>query len=132
MSSVTQSSAKCTMAQKVLEDRNQAFSSLKVIVKSDNSKNLLANNKSNSYKEVISAEFLSDIESDIPMIYSFEAIREAFCKCQQSTNKSSAIKKQSKKTKTNAKLPEKTLRPTRLYLLCESCCQIQGSGPSEK
>ena len=67
VSYITQSSAKCAMAQEVLEDRSQASSSSEVTVKPDNSKNLLANNKSNPRKESISAEFLLDAESDIPV-----------------------------------------------------------------
>ena len=78
---------------KTFEDRSQASSSLEVTVEPDNSKNLLANNKSNSRKESISAESLSDMEIDILMIYSPETMREAFRKRKQSTNKSSAAEK---------------------------------------
>ena len=114
---VTQSSAKHVIVQKALEDRSQASSSPEVTVKPDNSESLLANNESNPRKESISAESLSDVESDIPVIYSLEAMREVFRKCKQSTNESSAAKKRSKKIKTNAKLPEETSKPTRLHLL---------------
>ena len=101
------------MSQEVLEDKSQAFSSPKVTVEPDNSESLLANNKSNS----ISAEFSSDAESNIPVIYSPEAIRETFCKCKQGANKSGAAKKWSKQIKPEAKLPKRTSKPTRLHLL---------------
>ena len=114
---ITRSFAKCAMAQKALENRSQASSSPEVTIKPDNSESLLANNKSNPCKKSISAESLSDTESDIPVIYSPEAMREASRKCKQSANKSGAAKKRSKKIKTDAKLPEGTSKPTRLHLL---------------
>ena len=72
---------KHAMAQKVFEDRNWVFSSFKVTVKFDNSKSLLVNNKSNLHGELISAEFLSNTENNIPMIYSSKMIKKAFYKC---------------------------------------------------
>ena len=114
---VTQSSAKRAMAQEALEDRSQASSSPEVTVEPDNSESLLANNESNPRKESISAESSSDTESDIPVIYSPEAMREASRKRKRSANKSGAAKKRSKKIKTDAKLPEGTSKPTRLHLL---------------
>ena len=96
---VTQSSAKRAMAQKALENRSQVFSSPEVTVKPDNSESLLANNKSNSRKESINAEFSSDMKSDIPMIYSFETIRKASSKRKRSTNKSSDAKNSQKRLK---------------------------------
>ena len=114
---IIQSSAKCAMAQKALENKSQAFSSPEVTVEPNNFKSLLADNKSNPHKESISAEFLSDIKSDIPMIYSSEAMKEAFCKRKWSTNKPSTSRKQSKKIRTNAKFLERMSKPTRLYLL---------------
>ena len=113
---ITRSSAKRVIAQEALKDRSQAFSSLEMIVKPDSSESLLANNKSNLRKKSISAESSSNIESDIPVIYSSETIRKAFHKCKQSTNKPSAAKKWLKKIKTNAKFLEKMLKPTRFYL----------------
>ena len=44
-------------------------------------------------------------------------MREASCKRKQSANKLGAAKKRSKKIKTDAKFPEGTSKPTRLYLL---------------
>lgn len=44
-------------------------------------------------------------------------MKKVFYKCKQNTNNISIAKKQSKKIKTNAKLPEKILKPTKLYLL---------------
>ena len=105
------------MAQKILENKSQASSSSEMTVKPDNSKSLLANNKSNPRKKSISAEFLSDTENDIPVIYSPKAMREVFCKHKQSINKLNTAKKQSKKIKTNAKLLKETLKPTKLHLL---------------
>ena len=81
VSYVTWSFIKCVIAQKSLENRNQAFSSSEVTVESDNSKNLFANNKSNSYKELINAKSLSNTESDISVIYSFKAMRKTSYKC---------------------------------------------------
>ena len=72
---VTQFSAKRATAQEALEDKSQAFSSPKVTVKPDNSESLLANNESNPYRKSISAESLSDTESNIFMIYSPETIK---------------------------------------------------------
>ena len=80
MNYITQSSIKYTIVQKVLEDRHQVSSSSEMIVKPNNSESLLANNKSNSYKYIISSEFLSDIESDIFIIYFPKAMKKAFCK----------------------------------------------------
>ena len=114
---VIQSFAKRAMAQKALEDRSQASSSPEVTVEPDNSKSLLANNESNPRKESISAEFLSDTEDDIFVIYSSEAMKKASRKCKRSTKKLSTTKKRSKKIKTNAKLPEKTSKLTKLYFL---------------
>ena len=114
---VTRSSAKRAMAQEALEDRSQASSSPEVTVEPDNSESLLANNESNPRKESISAESLSDAESNIFMIYSLKVMRKAFRKCKQSTNKPSTAKKWSKKIKTDAKLPEGTSKPTRLHFL---------------
>ena len=87
------SSTKHAKAQKALDNRSQTLSNPEVTVKPDNSKSLLANNELNSCKKSISTEFLSDTESDIPVIYFFEAMREVFRKCKQSTNKPNAAKK---------------------------------------
>ena len=114
---VTQSFAKYAIAQKVLEDRSQASSSSEVTVEPDNSESLLINNKSNPRKESISAEFLSDAESDISVIYFSKMMREVFCKRKRSANKLGAAKKRSKKIKTDAKLPERTSKLTWLYFL---------------
>ena len=86
-------------------------------VEPNNSKNLLVNNTSNLYKKPISAKFLSNMESDIPMIYFPEVMRKASCKCKQNTNKSSAAKKRSKKIKTNAKLSERMSKLNKLHFL---------------
>ena len=81
VSYITQSSTKCDIAQKALENRSQAFSSSEMTVKPGNSENLLANNNSNSHRKPISAKPLSDTESDISVIYSLKAIKKASCKC---------------------------------------------------
>ena len=114
---ITQSSIKYAIAQEVLEDKNQAFSSPEVIIEPDNSKSLLTNNESNICKKSISAESLSNTESDIPIIYFPEAMRETFCKRKWSINKLSAAKKKLKKNKIDAKLSEKMSKPTKFYLL---------------
>ena len=92
MGYVTQFSAKYAMAQKALKNKSQAFSSSEVIVKPDNSESLLANNKSNPRKELINVESSSNMESDLPVIYFFEAMRKTSRKCKQSINKPSATK----------------------------------------
>ena len=51
MDYIIQFSTKYAIAQKVLENRSQTFSSLEMTVKSDNSKSLFTNNKLNSYKK---------------------------------------------------------------------------------
>ena len=93
VSYVIQSSIKRAMVYKILEGRSQTFSSLKVIVKPDNSKNMLANNKSNSHKKAISTKFSLDMESNILITYFPETIREVSCKYQQSIDKPSTAKK---------------------------------------
>lgn len=50
MSYIIQYFIKYIMAQKISKKRGQAFSSHEMIVEPNNLKNLLANNKSNSYK----------------------------------------------------------------------------------
>ena len=90
---ITQSSIKCVLAQEALKDGNQASSSPEMTVEPDNSESLLTNSKSNPHEELISAKSLSDIKSNILVIYSSEAMRKASRKCKQSTNKSSAAKK---------------------------------------
>lgn len=65
----------------------------------------------------ISAKFLSDSESDIPMIHSPESMKKTSCNRKQSTNNTDTTTKQLKKIKTNAKLPEETSKPIKLYLL---------------
>ena len=87
------------MAQKALEDRSQASSSYEVTVNPDNSKSLLANNKSNPYKKSINAKALSDTESDILVIYFPKTMRKIFRKCKQSINKPSATKNGQKRLK---------------------------------
>ena len=114
---VTRSSAKYAIAQEAFENKSQAFASPEVTVEPDNSESLLANNESNPCKELISVKSLSDTESDIPVIYSPEAMRKASRKCKWSTNKPSATKKRSKKIKTNAKLPNGMSKPTRPHFL---------------
>ena len=67
-------------------NRNQVFSNPEIIIELDNSKSLLTNNKSNPYRNLINIESLSDTESNISIIYSFEVMREAFCKYKWDTN----------------------------------------------
>lgn len=114
---VTQFSIKCFIAQKISKKGNQAFSSLKVIVRLDNLKSLLVNNKSNPHKQVVSNKSLLNSKSDISIIYSPELIRKVFHKCKQDTNNTNTAQKQSKKIKTNTKLPKKISKSIKLYLL---------------
>lgn len=90
---IMQSFIKHIMAQEISKERGQALSSLKVTIKPNNSENTLANNKLNSHKQVISAKFLLDLESNIPVIHFSKSIRKVFCKRKQGTNNIGTVKK---------------------------------------
>ena len=90
---VTQSSTKHAIAQNAFENRNQAFSRSKIIVEPNNLESLFANTKSNLHKKSIKTESLSDIASDISIIYSSKVMKKASCKCKWSINESNAAKK---------------------------------------
>ena len=127
VSYVTRSSSKRKSAQAALKEEGQTPKSLEENTGSDTLESLPGNLLKVSHKTHVDFGTSLGVGSNVPVIHAPEAEKRASHKRKRSACNASAAKGWSKKIQTEAKLPERLSKPTRLYLLKDKGLLAQAS-----